>query len=214
MFLVILAACAGIALRLILRGGSLALPERTRALPALLAGFVFVAAAEWLPLPGRAGIFIVGSLLMVIGLVQNYRFAGAVITASGLLLTGFVVLVNGHLPLRSEAAEAAGVSPTGLRELETDDTRLGILGDVVPIGPFVLSFGDLIAAAGAFILGRRLPLPAPDGDLDVDEFLAEFDGPDIDLREPVADLDLDGRFRTPPPPVFEDLYEPRRTADD
>lgn len=214
MFLVILAACAGIALRLILRGGSLALPERTRALPVLAAGFVFVVAAEWLPIPGRAGIFIVGSVLMVVGLVQNYRFAGAAITASGLLLTGFVVLINGHLPLRAEAAEAASVSASGIRQLETGDTRLGILGDVVPIGPFVVSFGDLIAGAGAFILGRRLPMPAPEGDLEVDEFLAEFDGPDIDLREPIADLDHGGQFRTPPPPVFEDLYEPRRSADD
>ena len=155
-FLVILSAALGIALGVLLLNGPAQLRSDLRALPALGLGALFLLSAEWLPIPGKPGVFIVGTALLVVVLLQNRHIGGVAILAFGLFLTGFVVLINGYLPLRAEAASATNTSASGLRQDESDATTLGILGDVIPIGPFVLSFGDLIGTAGAFIVGRHL----------------------------------------------------------
>ncbi|MFW2383944.1 MAG: DUF5317 family protein [Acidimicrobiales bacterium] len=217
MFLVLFAALAGAALGFLLRGGTPGIPDDLRAQAPLALGLVAVAIAEWMPgVPGKPGIYIVGTVLLVAGLLQNLHLNGAAITAFGLFLTGFVVLINGYLPLRAEAADAAGIEASGLRQIETEETRLGILGDVVPlpVGPWVVSFGDLIAAAGAFILGRSLMEERAEEGLDADEFLAEFVRADqtIDLTEssePTIDLTkpMPGVApRIPPPPVETDRF--------
>ncbi len=214
-FLLVIATASGVALRLILRGGSVAIPPHLRARAALVIGAVLLAVAEWLPVPGRAGIYIVGTALVVIGLLQNLDISGAAITAFGLGLTGFAVLVNGYLPLGVDAAEAAGISDGGLRQFSTDGTTLGILGDVVPIWPFVVSFGDLIAAAGAFIVARSLVRSPDVPGLAADEFLAEFTGstnePQIDLTRPPHKIDLRD---DPPPPTIDDLHRDVRSLDE
>ncbi len=214
MFLVILAAAIGTALGLILRGGRIQLRTDLRALPAVALGAVFLVAAEWLPIPGKAGVFIVGTALVVVGLLQNLQVSGAVVTSIGLFLTGFAVLVNGYLPLRTEAAEATNTTASGLRQDETEGSTLGILGDVVPLGPWVLSFGDLIATAGAFILGRDLV--RKDERISADDFLAQFtilDEPHVDLnklrREPDPSrptpptIDLRDQPARPPQPTID-----------
>ncbi len=218
MFLVFLAALAGAALALILRGGSPGLPDDLRGQAPLALGIIAVAVAEWAPgVPGKPGIYIVGTALLIVGLLQNLHFNGAVVTAVGLFLTGFVVLINGFLPLRTEAAEAVDIDASGLRQIETEETRLGILGDVVPlpVGPWVVSFGDLIAASGAFILGRSLMARRAEEGLDADEFLAEFTQADhvIDLTEPskstsvsTGENALRSSTRPPPPPIDADRY--------
>ncbi len=175
---------AGAALAILLRGGSSALLTDVRAAPALVLGLVGLIVAEWLPVPGRPGIYIVATALMVVGLLQNMQIGGAVVTAIGLFLTGFVVLINGFLPLSLDGADAKNIDATGLRQIETADTRLASLGDIVPIplGPWVVSFGDLIATAGAFIFTRNLlgrderqeEDAAEEEGLDADIFLAQF----------------------------------------
>lgn len=202
MFLVILAAAIGTALGLVLRGGRIQLRTDLRALPAIALGALFLVAAEWLPIPGRAGVFIVGTALVVVGLMQNLHVTGAIVTSIGLFLTGFAVLVNGYLPLRAEAAEATSTTAGGLRQDETEDSTLGILGDVVPLGPWVLSFGDLIATAGAFIVGRDLV--RKDERISADEFLAQFtvlDEPHVDLNK------LRGRSDPERPPPTIDIRD-------
>ncbi len=217
MFLVFIAAIAGAALASLLQGGPPGLPSDIRAQAPIVLGLIAVAIAEWVPgVPGKPGIYIVASALLIAGLLQNLHFNGAFITAFGLFLTGFVVLINGYLPLRVDAAEAAGIDPSGLRQLETEETRVGILGDVIPfpIGPWVVSFGDLIAAAGSFILGRSLLDQRAEKGLDADEFLAEFmrAEPTIDLTETsgtsvdtMIDLtETESRQTLPPPPIESD----------
>ena len=214
MFLVLVAALAGAGLALLLRGGTLGLPSDLRAQPVLALGLVAIVLAEWIPgIPGKPGIYIVGTALLAAGLLQNLHFSGAFITSVGLVLTGFVVLINGYLPLRAEAAEATNIEASGLRQMEEEETRLGILGDVVPfpIGPWVVSFGDLIAAAGAFILGRELLAQRAEEGLDADEFLEEFLRADrsVDLTTPPVVIDLtqaDGSESVPPPPLEDDRY--------
>ncbi|NNE96903.1 MAG: DUF5317 family protein [Acidimicrobiales bacterium] len=213
MFLVLAAALAGAGLALLLRGGTLGLPSDLRAQPVLALGLAAIVLAEWVPgIPGKPGIYIVGTALLAGGLLQNLHFSGAFVTSLGLLLTGFVVLINGYLPLRAEAAEATNIEATGLRQMEDEETRLGILGDVVPlpIGPWVVSFGDLIAAAGAFILGRELLAQRAEEGLDADEFLEEFLRADrsVDLTTPPVIIDLTDNTAesVPPPPLENDRY--------
>ncbi len=213
MFLVLAAALAGAGLALLLRGGTLGLPSDLRAQPVLALGLAAIVLAEWVPgIPGKPGIYIVGTALLAGGLLQNLHFSGAFVTSLGLLLTGFVVLINGYLPLRAEAAEATNIEATGLRQMEDEETRLGILGDVVPlpIGPWVVSFGDLIAAAGAFILGRELLAQRAEEGLDADEFLEEFLRADrsVDLTTPPVVIDLTDNTAesVPPPPLENDRY--------
>jgi hypothetical protein len=81
----------------------------------------------------------------------------------------------------------------------------------LPVGPWVVSFGDLIAAAGAFILGRSLLAQRAEEGLDADQFLAEFTsaGSVIDLTEatpPAIDLTDSGSPQVPPPPVEADRF--------
>ena len=177
---------AGAALALILRGGSSALPTDLRAAPALVLGTVGLIVAEWFPVPGKPGVYIVATALVVVGLLQNLQVSGAAVTAFGLFLTGFVVLINGYLPLSVEGAEAKGIDASGLRQIETSETRLALLGDVVPIplGPWVVSFGDLIATAGAFIFARNLLGREEEEGLDADTFLAQFIEVDDDPIQP------------------------------
>lgn len=213
---------AGAALSILLRGGTTALLTDVRAAPALVLGVLGLIVAEWLPVPGRPGIYIVATALMVVGLIQNLQISGAVVTAIGLFLTGFVVLINGFLPLSLDGADAKNLDATGLRQIETNDTRLPVLGDVVPIplGPWVVSFGDLIATAGAFIFARNLLGRQEEEGLDADTFLAQFlevDGKPlqpirsartgqavIDLRseEPAIDTEAPA----PPPPTEADRF--------
>ena len=225
MFLVLIAAMAGAALSILLRGGTTALLTDLRAAPALVLGVLGLIVAEWLPVPGRPGIYIVATVLMVVGLVQNLQISGAVVTAIGLFLTGFVVLINGFLPLSLDGADAKNLDATGLRQIETADTRLAVLGDVVPIplGPWVVSFGDLIATAGAFIFTRNLLGREEEEGLDADTFLAQFlevDGKPIQpvrsarTEQPVIDLRTEESpswsasktAAAPPPPTEADRF--------
>ncbi len=214
--MVLFAAIAGAALTLLLRGGSSAFTPDLGAAPALVLGAVGLIVAEWLPVPGRPGIYIVATALMVVGLLQNIQVSGAFVTAFGLFLTGFVVLINGFLPLSLEGAEAKNLDAGGLRQIETSETRLPALGDVVPVpfGPWVVSFGDIIATAGAFIFARNLMGREVEEGLDADTFLAEFlevddqparptrlERPVIDLRTPT-----EAASAAPPPPSEADRF--------
>ena len=75
------------------------------------------------------------------------------------------VAVNGGMPVRASALEAAGVISEGEpvevddpRHLETADDPVPVLGDVlpVPLTNEVLSFGDLIVIVGAADAVREL----------------------------------------------------------
>ncbi len=158
------AVLSGVLLGLI-RSGSLAslLSTRVRLWGALLVG-ILLQFTEFLDVPYRSVLYPVGLGLTLVGLLANVRLSGAAITALGVGLNLLVFVLNGYIPLRWEALTAArpnlaGSSPsefvlTRLREFETPETALGYLGDVIPIEltGSVLSFGDLITAAGVIVL--------------------------------------------------------------
>lgn len=137
--------------------------------PVLAVGLVLQAAAESFDLPGALSISIIGMFLILVGLGFNSHIRGVGIAGFGVLLNLLVTVANGHVPIRFEAIEAAGllndanvtpeqVNVGGLGELETADTRLAILGDVIPLELFstVISFGDLITLAGIIVIAQNL----------------------------------------------------------
>ncbi len=101
---------------------------------------------------------------------SNLRLVGMAVVAFGLSLNAVVILTNGGMPVDPGAVVAAGVArPEGLasldlgnvRQWQDGDDRLAALGDVVPVAPLdeVVSFGDLILAAGLANVSFRLLRP-------------------------------------------------------
>ena len=97
--------------------------------------------------------------------VANRHITGVAVVGLGLLLNLVAVAVNGGMPVRASALEAAGVIEEGApvevddpRHIETADDPAPVLGDVlpVPLTGEVLSFGDLIIIIGAADAVREL----------------------------------------------------------
>lgn len=145
--------------------------------PALAAG----AAVQWVPellaVPEDAAFAAVVASYAALAAfaVANITMVGMPVVLVGLALNTAVIVANGGMPVRAEAVAAAGIADTreevaaldygSKRHLERDDDRLTILGDVIPVPPLreVLSFGDLILAAGVADVVFRLlrPLRTP-----------------------------------------------------
>ncbi len=137
--------------------------------------------------------------------LANLRLVGMPVVLLGLALNIAVIVPNGGMPVRSGAITAAGIADSpeevaalefgSKRHVEDADDRFTILGDVIPVAPLreVLSFGDLILAAGVadvvFRLlrpirpRRRKALPDPDT-ISLEERLA----PSLVRRDQVIDL--------------------------
>ncbi|MET0903420.1 MAG: DUF5317 family protein [Acidimicrobiales bacterium] len=118
-------------------------------------------------LDGTASLFaLIASLAVLIAVaVANRHITGVAVVGCGLLLNLVSVAVNGGMPVRASALEAAGVISEGQpvevedpRHLETAADPIPVLGDVlpVPLTNEVLSFGDLIVIVGAADAVREL----------------------------------------------------------
>jgi len=111
-------------------------------------------------------VALVLSLAVLIAVaVANRHLTGVVVVGIGLMVNLVGVAVNGGMPVRVSALEAAGLVEPGEpievsdpRHIETSDDPVPVLGDVLPV-PFaheVLSFGDLIVIVGAADAVREL----------------------------------------------------------
>jgi hypothetical protein len=117
---------------------------------------------------------VVSAVLVAVFLAHNRGLRGTGLLAAGLLANALVVGLNGAMPVSPEASGRARISTQDLlsgadprHELQDDDTRLHLLGDVIPVllpvHPQVVSPGDVLVAAGLAQLvvvgmrsGRRL----------------------------------------------------------
>jgi hypothetical protein len=118
-------------------------------------------------------IYLGSQVLVAIFLVLNRRIAGVGLVALGLSLNALVVASNGAMPVSPAAVRVAGAESLSdprhvhhgvhLRnEALTPATRLVPLSDVLPVPPIekVLSFGDLVIAAGLLRLACASLMPA------------------------------------------------------
>lgn len=108
-------------------------------------------------------VFLLASQLLVLAWVWRNRYRpGMVLIGLGLALNAVVIGLNGAMPVDPKAIEAIGLSgaepPPGKHILMTDATRLGWLGDRLPLPPLhtVISVGDIVLAAGLIPLVHHL----------------------------------------------------------
>lgn len=114
-----------------------------------------------------AGAMVVASYLVLAWFaVANLRVVGMPVALAGLAMNALVVGLNQGMPVRPAAVEAAGGDADPAEDLGSkrhweDGDRLAFLGDVVPVRPLaeVVSFGDLVLAAGAADVAFRLLRP-------------------------------------------------------
>jgi hypothetical protein len=153
----------------LLQGGSLERLAGTnfRTVPLLLLGLALqIVFGFWSPswLTDAWGLAIlIGSNALVLGwLIVNRALPGLLIAAVGLLMNLVVIGANGAMPVSGDAVRAAGgdereIAEAGLKhEVLDDDTRLGFLGDIIPLpGLGIWSVGDLVLAAGLALLAYR-----------------------------------------------------------
>jgi hypothetical protein len=182
----------------IVRGGSLRaiLGSPVQYWPVLAVGAVLQILAEQFAIPGRTSLLVIGSFLLVLAALLNLHLKGVAVTGIGVTLNFAAVVANGHIPIRFSSLVAAGevpagvsadrVSVGGLWQLETADTSLPQLGDIVPISFLgdVVSFGDLIMIGGLTVLTMNLVLHRRRVGIDLDELLGEpLDSSNVDIRD-------------------------------
>ncbi len=122
---------------------------------------------RWMTSDNATPIYLGSQVLVGVFLVLNRRVTGIGLVAAGLGLNALVVAANGAMPVSPSAIRVAGAeSLSDPRHVEhgvhlrnealTSHTRLVPLADVLPVPPLrkVLSFGDLVIAAGLLGLAR------------------------------------------------------------
>jgi len=153
----------------LLQGGSLERLADTkfRAVPLLLLGLALqIVFGFWSPSWMTDGlglaVLIVSNVLVLAWLIVNRSLPGLLIAAAGLLMNLVVISANGAMPVSADAVRTAGgetleISEEGLKhEVLDDDTRLGFLGDIIPLPALgIWSVGDLVLAAGLALLAYR-----------------------------------------------------------
>jgi hypothetical protein len=160
----------------VLRGGSLENINRVRfRLPWL----VFLGLALQIGAEAAAARFpdihrgAVGPIVLAVsyGLVGtfvalNFRFPGTLIIGLGLFLNLSVILANRAMPVSLWAIKVSGShAATHLQNsvkhrVMGPATRLGFLGDIIPLPPLgIVSVGDVVLGAGVFLLVSHLVAP-------------------------------------------------------
>ena len=156
----VLAVIIGFAAGLIRRGRLRSiLGVRIVSLPllALAIGIGFATDQFDLPQPGWWAF--AGLVAALIFTIRNLMIVGMAVIGVGIIANLVPIVLNGATPVRAEALVEAGMVETGdldrvvvsgARAIADEDTRLGWLGDTIPIAVAdqVVSFGDLIMLIG------------------------------------------------------------------
>lgn len=105
---------------------------------------------------------LISQLLVLVWAAANWWRPGMPLIVLGLLLNALVIGANGAMPVDGDAIAALGFDgarvPLGKHELLDASTRLGFLGDVIPLPPLrtIISVGDIVLAAGLMALVHHL----------------------------------------------------------
>ena len=114
-------------------------------------------------------IIIISYFLLIYVSIRNIKLPGFKYIILGLILNGFVILLNGgSMPVLVKQRAIININTTGLLEsgnrvvhsLMNDNTLFAFLGDVIAIPkPFpdssIISVGDIMILVGLFILIQR-----------------------------------------------------------
>ncbi len=219
--LTIIAIAIGVGIGL-LRGGKIPNLRGARLAwwPLLVAGIVLQSAAELWDIPRALLISLAGMGLLLIGLGLNPHIKGTIVTGIGVLSNLFVTVLNGSVPIRLAALQEIGkvpldvVDPTtvavsGLREIETSETTLASLGDVIPLFGNVVSIGDLITHAGIIVILQNLIAARRKVGISVDDLLGPVQAAPV-LRMEGSDTSAQPTKDPAPPTV--DLRDPPAPA--
>lgn len=132
---------------------------RVVSLPLFVIAVAIGVAVDQLDLP-RPGWWALAGLVVAFAFtVRNLMIVGMAVIGVGIIANLVPIAVNGATPVRGDALIEAGmvdadeierVVLSGPREVADDDTRLGWLGDTIPVAAAdqVVSFGDLIILVG------------------------------------------------------------------
>src|SRR5262245_48048301 len=111
---------------------------------------------DGVPIP--FALLILSYVYLIIFCLANLRLVGMGLICIGIALNALAIALNHGMPVREEAIRAAGFSGQQREltihevkhRLETPDTKLAFLGDIIPVRPMhtVVSFGDLILSVG------------------------------------------------------------------
>ena len=167
--LIVAAVSAALAVR---RGGSLTnLASTTFEWVGVLAAALLLQIAADLFAPddiSSTGLLVVTYLAVAAFVLRNRRLPGILIAVAGLAMNILVIYLNGAMPVSRWAAEIAGVEVVademGIKhEIASPRTRVGFLGDVIPIPETerVISAGDVVLAVGIAVLVYRRTLDEP-----------------------------------------------------
>ncbi|MDX1659015.1 MAG: DUF5317 domain-containing protein [Nitriliruptorales bacterium] len=107
--------------------------------------------------------FLLASHLLVLAWVTaNWWRPGMVLILVGFAMNAAVIAANGAMPVDPEAIRALGIgevsAPAGKHVLMGPDTRLAVLGDIIPLPVLrtIVSWGDIVLAAGLLPLLHHL----------------------------------------------------------
>ena len=87
--------------------------------------------------------------------VANLHLTGMGVMTIGLGMNLFTIMINDGMPVSARALVAADIVPAadvarvelrGARHLERPSDSIKVLGDIIPMGQQVVSFGDLVIA--------------------------------------------------------------------
>lgn len=161
-----------------------------------------ITATLFYPELGRQGGMIVLGVayaMLITFVALNRRWPGVALIGAGLLMNFAVIVANGAMPVAIEAIEAAGGDASDIESLSGDikhqpmgpDTRLRVLGDVIPLPGLkqVVSVGDALLGAGVMLLVEKLVRYSPrrSKTRKVKPTEESPEGPEPDSREPAED---------------------------
>ena len=122
---------------------------RIRLLPLLVVGVIGQVIANRMTGSAATVLGLVALSQLVVFALANLHLTGMGVMAIGLGLNLLVMMMNGGMPVSARALQAARVPAgelQGARHVERSGDGLTILGDIIPVGGQVVSYGDLIIA--------------------------------------------------------------------
>ncbi len=118
-------------------------------------GFLLLAASSFVPTDNHevaVALILISYLPLLLFVWLNREMAGMWIAGLGILMNFTVIVLNGGMPVLTEAVTIAGGSTDvvlGAKHVILDEsTRMAFLADTIPLPGAVLSLGDVFLAIG------------------------------------------------------------------